>query len=139
MSHFLWLDPITVTTVCCLDPAPEVTCRGGQTTQKAKINLGICWTSQPEQVLTFFPYEISLRSELISPNISEDLGTPAPTSSTSPRSFALLGVPVLYCCVGSSEFFKALPRPNKNTTDSITIVIMNTTDTALIIQILYCC
>ena len=29
------------------------TCRGGQTTQKAKLYLGDLWTSQPEQVLPF--------------------------------------------------------------------------------------
>ena len=40
------------------------TCRGGQTTRKVNIYLGDFWTSQPEQVLTLFPCEQYLGSEI---------------------------------------------------------------------------
>ena len=47
--------------------------KGTQTTRKAKICLGDFWTSQSEQLLSVSPYEVSLRSELRSQNISEKM------------------------------------------------------------------
>ena len=49
---------------------------GGDDCPAAKVYLGDVWTSSAGACLNVFPYEISLRGELRSPNISEK--PPAP-------------------------------------------------------------
>ena len=61
------------------------TCRGGQTTLKAKIYLGDFWTSRPEQVLKFPLWNIIEKWARKPKCLWEDLGTPAPTWLRAPR------------------------------------------------------
>ena len=65
------------------------TCRGGRTTQKAK---RFCLDFSARAGLNVFPYEISSRSELGSPDISGKIWGLQPPPSSAHRV-----PPVVYC------------------------------------------